>query len=82
MFDRDESSSGSGFAMGLVLGALIGAVAALAYAPERGDVMRRKVGRKLRRAGDTAREVLEDTADEVRGEIARRRRDVARNLGV
>jgi gas vesicle protein len=68
--------------MGLVLGALLGAVVALAYAPEKGDVMRRKVRRRLRDAGESAREALADAGGELRDEVTRRRRDIARNLGV
>jgi hypothetical protein len=82
MFEREETGRGGGFAMGLVVGALLGAVVALAYAPERGDVLRKKVRRRLRDAGESARETLSDTAGELRDEVVRRRRDIARNLGV
>ena len=82
MFEREESGRGGGFAMGLLVGALVGAVVALAYAPERGEVTRRKMKRRLRDAGESARETLADAAGEMRDEVSRRRRDIARNLGV
>lgn len=82
MFEREESGRGGGFALGLLAGALLGAVVALAYAPERGDVTRRKMKRRLREAGESAREALADAGSELRDEVARRRRDIARNLGV
>lgn len=82
MFERDDESRGGGFAMGLVMGALIGAVVALAFAPERGEVTRKRMKRRLRDAGESAREALSDAAGEMRDEVSRRRRDIARNLGV
>lgn len=82
MFERDDESRGGGFAMGLVVGALLGAVVALAYAPERGEVTRKRMKRRLRDAGESAREALTDAAGEMRDEVSRRRRDIARNLGV
>jgi gas vesicle protein len=82
MFEREESSRGGGFALGLVVGTLLGAVVALAYAPERGEVTRKRMKRRLRDAGESAREALTDAAGEMRDEVSRRRRDIARNLGV
>jgi gas vesicle protein len=66
----------------LLVGALVGAGLALLFAPEKGESVRRKLGKKARRVSETAREVVEDAAEEVRDEVARRRREIARNLGV
>jgi gas vesicle protein len=82
MFDREESDGGGSFAAGLLVGALVGAGLALLFAPEKGETMRRKLGKKARRVSESAREVVEDAAEEVRDEVARRRREIARNLGV
>ena len=38
--------------------------------------------RRLRDAGESAREALADAGGELRDEVTRRRRDIARNLGV
>lgn len=78
MFDREESDGGGSFAAGLLVGALIGAGVALLFAPEKGESVRRKLGKKARRVS----EAVEEAADEVRDEVARRRREIARNLGV
>lgn len=82
MFDREETDGGGNFATGLLIGALVGAGLALLFAPEKGEAVRRKLGKKARRVTESAREVVEDAAEEVRDEVARRRREIARNLGV
>ncbi len=81
MSDRDESGSG-GFVAGLLVGARLGGGAALLFAPEKGEHLRRRRGRRIRRTAEDAREALEDTASDVRKEVARRRRDLGRSLGV
>jgi hypothetical protein len=73
-------ASGLTFLAGLVLGALLGAGAALLFAPERGSVTRRRLRRRLR-------DVQRDTADKVgelrhraEREVRRGRRRIARHL--
>ena len=44
--DYEQSNGGGGFFFGLLVGALIGAIAALLYAPATGDDTRDLVGRK------------------------------------
>ena len=53
---------GGGFALGLFVGALLGAAAALLFAPAPGRDMRRR----LRRGLDDARDRLEEKWDDVR----------------
>lgn len=82
MFEREESAGGAGFAAGLLVGVLLGAGIALLYAPEKGDTVRRKLGKRARKFADATRDAVEDATEEVRDEVARRRREIARNLGV
>lgn len=71
----DTSPDGSsGFLAGVVCGALVGASLALLFAPERGDAVRRRLRRRLRRLGGDAREGLDDVTGRARREMLRRRR--------
>ena len=65
-----------GFIAGLVLGALVGAGVALLVAPERGRVTRKRLKRLVRRVKGDARERLDDWRDDVKQEVARRRREI------
>ncbi len=67
-----------GFVGGLVLGALIGAGIALLVAPERGRVMRRRLARHLREAGDEIRDEFDGLRAATRRSLARRRRRLRR----
>lgn len=66
MFEREEGGRAGGLLLGLAVGALLGAAVALVYAPERGEVTRRKLKRRLRSAGESAREALGEAADRPR----------------
>ncbi len=79
MGDRGESN-GTGFAIGLLVGLLVGAGVALVMAPEKGEVLRRRLGKKIRQAGESARDTLEEAATELKDEVGRRRRELARTL--
>lgn len=86
-FDEDEEldevetvAGARGFAAGLVLGALIGAGLALIIAPQRGEVLRRRVKRGLRDIGEDAREQLDDWRGQARRQIRSQRRRLRRRL--
>ena len=84
MFGRDNGGArAQGFGVGLLIGALVGAGAALLLAPAAGNETRKKLRREARRAYLKGGEVLEDAWDE--GERAARRlarRGVARGRDV
>ena len=67
-----------GFVGGLVLGALIGAGIALLVAPERGRVMRRRLARRVREAGEEIRDEFDGVRAAARRSLARRRRRLRR----
>lgn len=72
--NRDNGARAQGFGVGLLIGALVGAGAALLLAPASGDETRKRLRREARRAYLKGGEVLEDAWDE--GE--RRARNLAR----
>lgn len=82
----EELEGGSGFAVvrgfaaGLVVGALVGAGIAILVAPERGDVLRKRIGSGLRDIHDDARGQLEDWRDDARRELSKQRRKLKRRL--
>jgi len=79
--DREWSGgSGAAFVVGLVLGVLVGAGTALLLAPERGDVTRRRIGRRVQRLRRGAAERFEDVRDGAERELRRARRRVRRHL--
>ena len=63
---------------GLVIGALVGAGAALLFAPQSGEETRLAIGRRARHAGYRARDAWDDLADEVVGATRRGRRRARR----
>jgi len=74
-----EGASGMvGFVGGLVLGALVGAGIALLVAPERGRVMRKRLARRVREAGDELRDEFDGLRESARRRFARRRRRLRR----
>ncbi len=77
--NRENGARAQGFGVGLLIGALVGAGAALLLAPTSGNETRKRLRREARRAYLKGGEVLEDAWDE--GERAARRlarRGVAR----
>ena len=64
----------SGFAGGLVVGALLGAAIALLLAPEPGSATRRRLRKRLRSVRDGAEEKWEAIGEVARRELDRRRR--------
>jgi len=71
----DDSGRGiGGFAAGVVFGALLGAGIALMFAPDRGDVTRRHLRRRLQRLREDAADGLERAGDRARRDLARGRR--------
>jgi gas vesicle protein len=71
----DHSGRGiGGFAAGVVFGALLGAGIALMLAPDRGDVTRRHLRRRLQRLREDAAEGLDRAGDRARRDLARGRR--------
>ena len=69
-----------GFAAGLVIGALLGAGIAFLIAPERGEVVRKRLTRGIRDIHDDARDQLDDWRGEARRELGRQRRKIKRQL--
>jgi len=65
MFDQEENS-GRTFAVGLLLGALIGAGVALLFAPQSGEETRRLIRKRTRKLAHTAGDKLEDFRDSVK----------------
>ncbi|MBL0170756.1 MAG: YtxH domain-containing protein [Gemmatimonadaceae bacterium] len=67
----DNGGRAQGFGLGLLIGALVGAGAALLLAPASGDDTRKRLRREARRAYLRGSDVLEDAMDN--GERAARR---------
>ncbi len=84
--DLEEYGGGDGFAVfrgfaaGLVVGALVGAGIAILVAPERGDVLRKRIGSGLRDIHEDARGQLGDWRDDARRELSKQRRKLRRRL--
>ena len=80
--DEGERSAGPGigFVVGFVLGALVGAGTALLLAPARGEVTRRRIGRRLRRLREGATDRLGEIRDGAERELKRAKRGVRRHL--
>jgi hypothetical protein len=75
-----SGGSAVGFLIGFVLGALVGAGAALLAAPERGNVTRGRLRRRMRRMRDGAVERVGEIRDDAERGIRRARRRVRRHL--
>jgi len=68
------------FLSGFVLGALLGAGAALLLAPERGQVVRRRIRTQFDHMRDDAADRLTDWRDDARRELRRQRRRLKKRL--
>ena len=77
---EQDSDNSKGFALGMIVGALLGASAALLLAPASGEqtrrVLRRKAVRLSERGGNTLGHVAED-AERAARQLARRGRKAA-----
>jgi hypothetical protein len=69
-----------GFLAGVLVGAVVGAGAALLLAPDRGEVVRKRIGRTWRDLQDDARDQLDDWRGEARREVKKQRRRLRRRL--
>jgi hypothetical protein len=69
-----------GCAAGLVIGALVGAGIAFLVAPERGEVVRKRISKGIREMHDDARDQLDDWRGDARRELGRQRRKMRRRL--
>jgi len=69
-----------GFIGGLLVGALIGVGVAFLFAPERGDVTRRRLKARIRDVSGDAREQFDDWRDGAERELRRRQRQLRRRL--
>jgi len=72
--------SGVGFLVGLIVGALVGAGTALLLAPERGEVTRGRIRRRMRRVRDETADRVGELRDDAERELRRARRRVRRHL--
>jgi len=69
-----------GFAIGLVVGGLVGAGVALLMAPERGEIVRKRITKGIRDIHEDARDQLDDWGGEARREVGKQRRRLKRRL--
>lgn len=69
----DDADRTTVFAAGIVVGLVIGAGAALLFAPHSGKATRRKIARRGRRLGRKGRGKWDDLRDELRAARERRR---------
>ena len=78
--DEVEASArhpgGAGFAMGIAVGALLGAAAVLLFAPASGRVTRRRLQRKLEDVRERAGEEWDDLSRKARRELRKRMESV------
>jgi gas vesicle protein len=65
MFEHEEGG-GRSFAVGLLLGALVGAGLALLFAPQSGEETRRLIRRRTKRLARDAGDKLDDVKDNVK----------------
>ena len=78
---EDVGGSGIGmFALGLLVGALVGASVILLTAPDRGEITRRRIGRRIRDISDDARHQLTDWGEEAGQEFDKQRRRLRKRL--
>ena len=75
MSSDSDRGSGSSFAAGLLLGALVGAGVALLFAPQSGEQTRRLLRRRARKLAADAQDRFDDIKERIRE--ARRRGDEA-----
>ena len=83
MLAKFEEGGGTwlgGFATGIIVGALVGAGVMLLSAPDRGEVTRRRIGRRFRDIQEDARGHIEDMGEEAGHQIQRQRRRLKRRL--
>jgi hypothetical protein len=79
--DEYPSSMGvRGFVAGVLFGALVGAGVALLVAPDRGEAVRKRLGRGFRDLQDDARDQMDDWRGEARREVRKQRRRMTRRL--
>lgn len=69
-----------GFVAGVMVGALLGAGVALLVAPDRGETVRKRIGRSIRDFQEDARDQLDDWRGEARREVRKQRRRLRRRL--
>jgi gas vesicle protein len=77
---EDGSSRIGMLAVGLLVGALIGASVVLLTAPERGETTRRRLGRRIRHISHDAKDQLADWGEEAGQEFDKQRRRIRRRL--
>ncbi len=84
LMDLDDYVVGGGargFVAGVLVGVLIGAGGALLLAPDRGEVVRKRIGRGFREFQEDARDQVEDWRGDAQREVRRQKRKLKRRLG-
>lgn len=92
-FEEGGAPGGGSFLSGLLVGAAVGAVLALAFAPRSGEETRRLVrrrtgelakgaGKRVRSARDDVREALREKKDALRQRLAKGLEELEDELGV
>lgn len=79
-FGARSGGTGVAFLVGVIVGALVGAGTALLLAPERGEVTRGRIRRRMRRVRNEAAERVGELRDDAERELRRARRRVRRHL--
>jgi gas vesicle protein len=77
-YSDDSDGRSSGFLSGILIGAVIGAGVALLFAPDSGEVTRRKLSKKIKSLRDQAGDGADALGDEVSRQTRRARRGLAR----
>ncbi len=82
VMDADGEGFGAvaGFVSGLIVGAIAGAGLALLLAPERGEVVRRRLGARFQDMREDARDRFETIKDDTGRRVAKERRRLRRKL--
>lgn len=80
LVEEDGAVAAVGFFTGLLIGAFLGAGIALVLAPDRGEVTRQRIKRRLHDLTEDARDRFEEVRDDAGRELRVQRRRLRRRL--